>query len=337
MTAGRSDRPVRIRRRGRHTSPSQVEKVAQQAGKAAPAVAIAGALVAAPQASHALAASAKPVTATAHTTAATTVSATTVSATTGHQTTAQHTSGATLDSFSTQTVTVAAAKPGQHAALAKSTYYQVRSGNSLSEIAGQYYHNSGDWQYLYHENEKTVSDPNLIYPGQRLFIPATVPAHYTLTDYVPRHAAPAQPAAQTVHQPVSQPVTQRATSTSHHSGDAESSRRNGGIADGGTVVTQSAHTGMYGCSGLEQIWEQAGGSSAEAFMAAEIAMAESGGNPNAISPTDDFGLWQINASNGSLATLNPLQNARSAIDLSRDGTNWGPWTTYHSGAYSGKC
>jgi Lysozyme like domain len=72
-------------------------------------------------------------------------------------------------------------------------------------------------------------------------------------------------------------------------------------------------------------------------MAAEIAMAESGGNPNAISPTNDFGLWQINGSNGALATLNPLQNAKSAIALSGNGTNWGPWTTYHSGAYSGKC
>jgi hypothetical protein len=51
---------VRIRRRGRHTTPSQVEKVAQQAGKAAPAFAIAGALVAVPQASHALADGAGP-------------------------------------------------------------------------------------------------------------------------------------------------------------------------------------------------------------------------------------------------------------------------------------
>jgi hypothetical protein len=66
-------------------------------------------------------------------------------------------------------------------------------------------------------------------------------------------------------------------------------------------------------------------------------MAESGGNPGAISPTADYGLWQINASNGSLATLNPAQNAQSAVDLSQDGTNWGPWTTYHSGAYYGKC
>ena len=72
-------------------------------------------------------------------------------------------------------------------------------------------------------------------------------------------------------------------------------------------------------------------------MAAEIAMAESGGNPNAISPTDDYGLWQINASNGALATLNPYENARSAIILSDDGTNWDPWTTYTSGAYSGRC
>ena len=44
-------RPKKFRRTGRHTTPSQVEKVAEKATKAAPAVAIAGALVAvAPQA-----------------------------------------------------------------------------------------------------------------------------------------------------------------------------------------------------------------------------------------------------------------------------------------------
>ena len=72
-------------------------------------------------------------------------------------------------------------------------------------------------------------------------------------------------------------------------------------------------------------------------MAAEIAMAESGGNPNALSPTNDYGLWQINGSNGSLATFNPYQNAKSAIALSGNGTNWGAWTTYTSGAYQGRC
>jgi LysM repeat protein len=339
MTAGRSDRlPVRIRRRGRHTSPSQVEKVAQQAGKAAPAVAIAGALVAAPQASHALAASAKPVTVTAHTTAAAKDAATTDAATTG-----RHTTAATLDSFATRTVTVAAAKQAQHAAAAKSTYYQVRSGDSLSAIADRYYHSAGDWQYLYHENDKTVSDPNLIYPGQRLLLPATVPAHYALTSYVPRHAAPAQPAAQAAPQTAPRaaaPAPSHSSAASHTSaasrGNGGSSSIRGTVADA-TVVPQSAPEGMYSCSGLEQLWDQAGGNSADAFMAAEIAMAESSGNPNAISPTDDFGLWQINAVNGALATLNPFDNARSAITLSDDGANWGPWTTFTSGAYSGKC
>src|SRR6202012_4764012 len=61
MTAGHSDRrAVKIRRRGRHASPSQMEKVAAQAGKAAPAVAIAGALVAVPAAQQALAATSAP-------------------------------------------------------------------------------------------------------------------------------------------------------------------------------------------------------------------------------------------------------------------------------------
>ncbi len=72
-------------------------------------------------------------------------------------------------------------------------------------------------------------------------------------------------------------------------------------------------------------------------MAAEIAMAESGGNQYALSPTDDYGYWQINASNGALATFDAYGNARSAITLSDDGTNWDAWTTYTSGVYAGKC
>jgi LysM repeat protein len=318
MTAGRSDRgPVRIRRRGRHTTPSQVEKVAQQAGKAAPAVAIAGVLVAGPTASQALAASAQPVTATApgHATALASVAST-----------GAHTATARLDSFETRTVTVTAAKPVRHAAVAQSTSYTVRSGDSLSSIAEDFYHNPNDWQFLFQENDKTISDPNLIFVGEHLLVPATAPADFTLTSYAPKHAKPAAPVTQTVSE------TSQHTA-SHTSAPAKSAA----ATDGGAAVVQSAAQGMYSCAGLEGLWEQAGGNSADAFMAAEIAMAESGGNPNAISPTDDFGLWQINGSNGSLATLNALQNARSAITLSDNGTNWGPWTTYHSGAYFGKC
>jgi LysM repeat protein len=311
MTAGRSGHgPVRIRRRGRHATPSQVEKVAQQAGKAAPAVAIAGALVAAPTASPGSAASAKPVTATAPSQNQSQTYATAADRAAGI---GAHTA------FGARTVTVAAGQPARHAAT-PSTFYRVRSGDTLAKIAERFYHNSSDWQFLFHENEKTVSNPDLISAGQRLFIPATAPANFTLTNYAPKHAKPAQP------------VTPAAAATTQHTAGDSS----GGAADGGAVA-QLAPGGLYGCSALEQLWEQAGGSPAHALMAAEIAMAESGGNPNAVSPTNDFGLWQINGSNGALATLNPLQNAKSAIVLSGNGTNWGPWTTYHSGAYSGKC
>jgi LysM repeat protein len=339
MTAG-DRRQVKIRRRGKHSSPSQVEKVAVQAGKAAPAVAIAGALVAAPQAQHALAASAKPATVTnqAH-------EAQSSKAAAAH-TGAQHQS-ATLDSVSTHAVTVASTVKARHAARVGSTHYTVRDGDTLSKIAQSYYHRAADWGYLYHENEKKISDPNLIFVGESLVIPATVPANYTLTDYMPKHSrtvtsatvtsSTVTPAALTPAAVTPAPVTPSSGDASQ--GTETSGSTIGGASDGGTVVVQSSGglSGTLGCSGLEQLWENAGGNPSDAFMAAEIAMAESGGNQYALSPTDDYGYWQINASNGALATYDAYGNARSAIILSHDGTDWYPWTTYTSGAYAGKC
>lgn len=88
---------------------------------------------------------------------------------------------------------------------------------------------------------------------------------------------------------------------------------------------------------LENLWDTEGGNPGAAFLAAEIATAESGGNSGAISPTGDYGLWQINISHGAEASLDPVVNVRAAIAISGNGTNWGPWTTYTSGAYIGRC
>ena len=107
-----------------------------------------------------------------------------------------------------------------------------------------------------------------------------------------------------------------------------------------TVLTSSASklSGTLGCSGLEALWEAAGGSHAEAFMAAEIAKAESGGRQYAYSPTNDYGYWQINGVHGpAQATFNPMGNAKAAIAISSNGRNWRPWTTYVTGAYRGRC
>ena len=225
----------------------------------------------------------------------------------------------------------------------------MRSGDTLSSIAQRFYHDAADWQWLYRENARTVANPNVIYVGERLSVPPNPPAHYVLTGYLPRHAKPGGHVTTTASVSTGAKEVRSASDrvrigvTDSESGDSRTHPTTPGRATTTDTSSSSSSSGWipppgdYSCSDLENLWDAAGGNRNAAFMAAEIAMAESGGNPNAISPTDDYGLWQINASNGALATLNPFGNAKSAIILSDDGTNWGPWTTYTSGAYSGRC
>ena len=248
-------RPHKIRRTGRHATPSQVEKVAGTAAKAAPAVAIAGALVALPQSAHAevkTPASATTVTEQAHTTALVKQAART---------------------------------------------YRVRSGDTLSGIAARFYHNPARWTWIYAANRSKIHNPNSIFVGEKLTIPSHAPTGTAA--YTPRHAKKPQ----------------------------------------STVLTSSAKklSGNLGCSGLEALWVAAGGAKSHAFVAAEIAMAESGGRQYAHSPTNDFGYWQINGVHGAMATYNPIRNAKAAIAISSNGHNWRAWTTYVTGAYRGRC
>jgi soluble lytic murein transglycosylase-like protein len=84
-------------------------------------------------------------------------------------------------------------------------------------------------------------------------------------------------------------------------------------------------TGDYSFGALEHIWMAVGGSGRTASHAACIAERESSGNPNAISPTNDWGLWQIH--NGGRRMLNPAANAAAAVRMSDNGRNWSAWTT----------
>jgi LysM repeat protein len=316
---------MKLMRSGRHTTPSQVEKVAGKAGKAAPAMAVtAGALMAVPH-GHAAA----PV--KHHTVAAAVVTAKT-----------EHAAAAGASSAVQALVATkaAAAYAGSvhldavtHAA-ETSQNYSVHSGDTLSSIAGHFYGKSGDWQWLYHVNNKTVSNPNLIYPGQALSVPADPPSGYTLpASELPATTSSISSSQGSGYQARHAPVQ---SSTSESSAPAASSAPTATVSQvSGGATTSGA--GTYSCNSLESLWEQAGGSAGEALMAAEIAMAESGGNPNAISPTADYGLWQINASHGAEATLDPQGNAEAAVAISSDGADWGAWTTYTAGAYFGRC
>lgn len=75
-------------------------------------------------------------------------------------------------------------------------------------------------------------------------------------------------------------------------------------------------------------------------LAAAVAEAESGGNPNAYGDAKyggSIGLWQVNLPSHPQYTAaqlyDPTFNAQAALTISNNGTNWQPWTTYRTGAY----
>ena len=93
----------------------------------------------------------------------------------------------------------------------------------------------------------------------------------------------------------------------------------------------------YTYSQLETVWISNGGNKVVAPLAAAIAMAESSGNSDATHTNTngsiDRGLWQINSTWGNLSTTDVNANAKAAIQISKNGSNWTPWSTYNSGAY----
>lgn len=115
----------------------------------------------------------------------------------------------------------------------------------------------------------------------------------------------------------------------------------GGLPGSGTIGGVTGTT-AYTHNTLEQLWTSTGGSVNTANLAAAIAQAESSGNAGALSSNPDggqnVGLWQLDTKGeGAGYTVSQLQdpdtNARITIMKTANGTNWGPWETYHTGAY----
>lgn len=76
------------------------------------------------------------------------------------------------------------------------------------------------------------------------------------------------------------------------------------------------------------LWVNAGGSPQSAAMAAAVADASSGLNPNTTQSNNGItqrGLWQISSTLGPLSSTDPMTNARAAIQLSNNGTNFAKW------------
>ena len=50
--------------------------------------------------------------------------------------------------------------------------YEVKPGDSLSKIAKNVYGNGNEWKRIFEANTDILKDPNKIFPGQKLKIPA---------------------------------------------------------------------------------------------------------------------------------------------------------------------
>ena len=254
MKAGRSHSKSRkFRRTGRHTAPSPTAKVARRAGQAAPAVAVVGALAAAPQ--TAFASTAAPAAAAGHAGLATQ----------RHQVTRAHLISRDRGFQG----------PRRHPGRQAARTYTVRTGDTLSGIAQQFYGHASDWQWLYHLNQAKISDPNLIYTGQVFSAPADPPASVRNGTYQGRHAkaaaatstvdnqSSASSASSAGSSPGSPASSASATSASTGHGVSCSGSASGMVpANYAAIVsflTSHGYTGNAAAGIAGNIWQESGG------------------------------------------------------------------------------
>jgi len=155
----------------------------------------------------------------------------------------------------------------QHkAASSGPSWYTVKSGDSLSAIAGRAYHNQDAWPVLYWANRNRIHWANVIEPGQVLQVPAQpgrIPHPPALLGPAPAEA-PATHAATPSASPA-YASTQGAAQASYSGGTAGGSfgqcviaRESGGNAQ---VMNSSGHYGLYQFSA--STWAAYGGSPAD--------------------------------------------------------------------------
>src|SRR5262245_19210362 len=58
----------------------------------------------------------------------------------------------------------------------EATYYEVKPGDTLSKIAKQHYGDANQYPRIFEANQPMLKDPDEIYPGQKLRIPALATA-----------------------------------------------------------------------------------------------------------------------------------------------------------------
>ena len=104
--------------------------------------------------------------------------------------------------------------------------------------------------------------------------------------------------------------------------------------------------GVLSADQIQQYASNAGFSDADGAVAASVAIAESGGNPDAYNPESaagtqpgqgSYGLWQIYLTDHpeyqGVNLYDPQTNANAAFAIFSAAGSFAPWSTYNSGAY----
>ena len=145
---------------------------------------------------------------------------------------------------------------------AKPASYTVRSGDSLSAIAGKVYHKQNAWPVLYWANREKVHWANILGEGQVLKVPALpakIPAAPSQLGPAP---APAAAPAVTSGSAPAQATASSSYSGSYSGGGGFAScviaRESGGNSQ---VMNSSGHYGLYQFSA--STWQAYGGSAGD--------------------------------------------------------------------------
>jgi hypothetical protein len=90
---------------------------------------------------------------------------------------------------------------------------------------------------------------------------------------------------------------------------------------------------------IAQLARNAGFTGTDVVIAVAVALAESGGRTDIVSPRNhngsiDRGLTQINSIHGDFNWRDPQTNMNKAYQIWREaGRSWKPWSTFNSGSY----
>ena len=175
---------------------------------------------------------------------------------------------------------------GKHAAgAAKSVTYTVRSGDTLSAIAGRVYHQQDAWPVLYWANHREIRWANDIQVGEVLKVPAK-PAKIP---GAPSELGPTAPA------PVQAPVTAAVASPVYAPVQATA-----------TVATPSYSAGNYSAGSYS------GGTPGGSFGSCVVAR-ESGGSSQVMNSSGHYGLYQFSASTWAAYGGNPASFGNASV------------------------